>query len=110
MNSNDLKQRIERVERCADDAKNALQSGNVQQELRDAVMQLHQQASQLKKQGVSDENQARQPVMQLEEAADQAKEACQRAGNVDQKLKDAILQAHSEASRLKKELQAGSPA
>jgi hypothetical protein len=29
---------------------------------------------------------------------------------VDQKLKDAILQAHSEASRLKKELQAGSPA
>ena len=110
MQSQELKQSIERIEQCADDAKRAVQSGNVSPDLRQQVESFHQQASQAKKSGGADESALRQTVLQLESAADRLKAACQQAGNVDPQLKQAIQRAHDEASRLKKQVQAGSPA
>ncbi|MDB5956833.1 hypothetical protein [Ramlibacter sp.] len=111
MQSQELKQSIARIEQCADDAKRAAQSGNVPQDLRQQVESFHQQASQAKKDGGSDENALRQTVLQLESAADRMKAACQQAGgNVSQDLQQAVQRAHDEASRLKKQIQAGSPA
>ena len=45
-----------------DDAKRAAQSGNVPQDLKQQVESFHQQASQAKKSGGTDENQLRQAV------------------------------------------------
>jgi hypothetical protein len=113
MQMNDVKQRIDRIEECADDAERAVKSGNISSYLKQSVDQLHQQARQAQQacssqQGHQADAQLRQPVMQLEQAADRAMQACQQAGSsVDPQLKEAIQRAHQEASSLKKQLQMG---
>ena len=44
MQSEQFKERINKIEECADDAKGAVQQGQVSPELRQSVEQLHQQA------------------------------------------------------------------
>jgi uncharacterized protein Yka (UPF0111/DUF47 family) len=114
MQMNDVKQRIDRVEQCADQAEQAMQGGQVSGDLKQCVDQMHQQARQAQQacstQGQGQQGDAsrlRDPVMQLEQAADRAMNACRKAGNVDPKLQQAIQQAHQEASSLKKEIQMG---
>jgi hypothetical protein len=107
MQTQELKQAIETIEQAADEAKRALQSGNVPQDLRQQVESFHQQASQAKHAGNVDSN----TVLQLESAADKMKAACQQAGSgVSPQLQQAVGRAHDEASRAKKQIQAGSPA
>lgn len=104
MQDQDLKQRIDRLEQCADDAKRACQSANqAPQELKDAVMQLHEQASAAKKSSAGQDS-LKQDLIQLESTADRAMQACRSAGNVDPQLQQAVQKAHAEASSLKKEL------
>jgi hypothetical protein len=113
MNSQELKECIDRVEQCADDARRAAQAGNVPGDLRQAVDTLHQQASQAKRSaGVQpDQDDMRDTVMQLEQAADRAMQACRSAGDqVDSQVQQAVQRAHAEASKLKKQIQAGSTA
>lgn len=110
MDTQQLKQSIDRVEECADQAKRAVQSGAASSDLRQAVDTLHQQARQVKQSGATDEGTLRQAVMQLEQTADRAKQACKSAGQVDPQLQQAIQRAHDELSQLKKQLQADSPA
>lgn len=110
MDTQELKQRIDRIEECADDAKRAVQSGSVPQPLREAVDALHQQARQAKQGQGGSEPALRDAVMQLENTADRAMQACRQAGNVDAQVQQAVQRAHDEVSRLKKQLQAGSPA
>ena len=113
MEQDQLKQRIDKIEESADQAKAAVQAGQVPQELKDAVMQLHQQARQAKQQmqgqsgGGQQQGDSTNLVNQLEQAADDALKACRNAGNVDQKTQQAVQQAHSEASSLKKQMQMG---
>jgi hypothetical protein len=112
MELTDVKQRVDRVEECADEAERAMQSGSVTGELRQSVDQMHQQARQVQQACSSqtqqgDASSLRDPVMQLEQAADRAMDACRKAGNIDPNLKQAIQRAHQEASGLKKELQMG---
>ena len=111
MQIQDVKQRIDRIEECADQAKDALQAGQVPPSLGQSVGQLHQQARQakhsLQSQQQADEGQVRQMVAQIEEAGDRAMEACRQAGNVHPQLQQAIQQAHQEASALKKQMQMG---
>jgi enolase len=112
MQFNQIKQGIERVEQCADEAERAVQAGSVPQELRQSVDQMHQQAKQAKQacssqQQQADEGQLRQVVMQLEQAGDRAMQACRKAGNVDPQVQQAIERAHQEASNLKKQVQMG---
>lgn len=111
MDTQQLKKKIDELEQCADDAKNAMQSaGNVPQPLREGIENLHQQARMAKKDGTGNDDALRDKVMQIEQAADRAMAACRNAGNVDPKLQQAVQQAHDEASKLKKQVEADSPA
>ena len=111
MDTQDIKQCIDRVEQCADDAKRAMQSGSAPQDLKQCIQDLHQQASRAKHDGSGDEATLRQTVMQLEQTADRAMQACRQAGgSVDPQTQQAVQRAHDELSRAKKQLQAGSMA
>ena len=112
MQASEMKQRIDRVEQCADEAERAVQAGSVSGELRQSVDAMHQQARQAQQacssqQQQGDQSELRQVVMQLEQAGDRAMQACRNAGNVDPQIQQAVQRAHDEASSLKKELQMG---
>ena len=112
MQADQLKQSINRIEECADEAKRAVQQGSVTPELRQQVEQMHQQARQAK-QAANDQQQQmgqqalEQQVMQLEQTADRAKQACSSGGNVDPQTQQAVQRAHDEISSLKKQIQMG---
>jgi hypothetical protein len=105
-----MKQRIARVEQCADEARNACQKASfVPEDLKQAVMTFHQQASAAKHatqgQESASEDSLRKDIMQLEQTADRAMQICRNASNkMDPQLQQAIERAHSEASGLKHEL------
>ena len=107
MNSQDLKDSINRIEQAADEAKQACQSSQPPQALKDSIDQLHQRAREAKTSASSqaDEASLRQPVMQLEQAADRAMQACRTAGGSDRPLQQAVQKAHDEASKLKKQIE-----
>jgi Tat protein secretion system quality control protein TatD with DNase activity len=112
MQMNEIKQGIDRVEQCADDAERAMQSGSVPADLRQSIDAMHQQARQAQQAcGVhpqqEGETELRDAVMQLEQAGDRAMQACRQAGGIDPKLQQAVQRAHSEASNLKKQVQMG---
>lgn len=112
MQMSEVKQRIDRVEECVDEAERAVQAGSVPNDLRQSVDQMHQQARQAQQacssqQQQGDESHLRDVVQQLEQAGDRAMQACRKAGNVDPKVQQAVQRAHEEASNLKKQLQMG---
>jgi hypothetical protein len=112
MQMSELKQRVDRIEECADEAERAMQSGSVPSSLRQCVDQMHQQAKQAQQavgsgQQQGDQSRVREAVMQLEQAGDRAMQACREAGNVDPSLQQALQRAHDEASSLKKQIQMG---
>ena len=51
-----------------------------------------------------DENRMRQWIDDLEQTGDRAEQACQRATNVNAKVKSAVTSVHAELSDLKKQL------
>jgi chromosome segregation ATPase len=110
MQADQLKERINRIEQCADDAKRAVQQGSVPNELRQSVDQLHQQARQAKQDANSAQQQMgedglKKQVMQLEQTGDKAMQACRTGGNIDPQTQQAVQRAHDEISNLKKQLQ-----
>jgi hypothetical protein len=107
MESQELKDCINRIEQAADEAKQACQSSQPPQALKDSVEQLHQRAREAKASASSqaDESSLRQPVVQLEQAADRAMQACRTAGGSDRQMQQAIQKAHDEASKLKKQME-----
>ena len=110
MQADQLKERINRIEQCADDAKRAVQQGSVPNELRQSVDQLHQQARQAKQDANSPQQQMgqdglKQQVMQLEQTGDKAMQACRTGGNIDPQTQQAVQRAHDEISNLKKQMQ-----
>jgi len=113
MQMNEMKQRVDRVEQCTDDAEQAIQSGSVPGDLRQCVDDMHQQARQAQQacgtqQQQGDQSRLREAVMQLEQAGDRAMAACRKAGNtLDPRVQQAVQRAHDEASSLKRQLQMG---
>ena len=112
MQMSEIKQRIDRVEQCADEAEKAVQSASVPGDLRQSVDAMHQQARQAQQacdsqQQQGDQSRLRDVVMQLEQAGDRAMQACRKAGNVDPSVQQAVQRAHEEASNLKKQIQMG---
>jgi hypothetical protein len=110
MQMNEVKQRIDRVEQCADEAERAMQSRSVPSDLRQSVDAMHQQARQAQQASSSqqqqgDQTRLRDVVMQLEQAGDRAMQACRNAGSVEPSLKQAVQRSHAEASDLKKQIQ-----
>lgn len=112
MQMSEVKQRIDKVEQCADEAEQAMQTGSVSGDLRQSIDAMHQQARQVQQECSSQQQQGdpsrlRDMVMQLEQAGDRAVQACRKAGNVDPRVQEAVQRAHEEASNLKKQIQMG---
>jgi hypothetical protein len=111
MQADQLKERINRIEECADEAKRAVQMGSVPPELKQSVDQLHQQARQAKQEANSQQDQMgqdglKQQVVQMEQTGDKAMQACRNSGSsVDPQTQQAVKRAHDEISSLKKQLQ-----
>ena len=103
---NEIKQRFNLIERSIDDAAMACQSSSkVPQELKDCVNQWERQSTQAK-QILSSRNEEniRRCVDDLEKTGARAELALQQVRNVDQKVKDAVLNAHHELADLKMQL------
>jgi hypothetical protein len=106
MQSNQLQQRIQQVEQSADQAKQAVQQGQSPSELRECVESVHQQLSQAKKQPQMGEESLRGVILQAEQGADRALQACRNGGpGVDQQTQQAVKRLHDELSGLKREMQ-----
>jgi hypothetical protein len=103
MEAQEIKSALDRIEGCADTAKDCLQQGQVPDELRQSVMELHQQARNGR--ALNDAGQLRDAAMRVEESADRAMKACRSAGQVDQRLQQAIQDAHKQASQLKHQVE-----
>ena len=106
MQANEIKQRISHIERSIHQAAQACAAdSSVPQDLKKCVSQMDQQSLQANQIMQShDETRIRQYVDQLEELGDRARTACQTAGNVNDQLKSAVMQAHNELSTLKHQL------
>lgn len=107
MQSNELQQRFSQVEKSIHQAAQRCQTAQaVPMDLKDCLQQLDQQAIRARNMMQSqDENQIRQCVDDLEQLGDRAKDACeQSSGNLDNELKNAVMQAHRELSDLKHQL------
>jgi hypothetical protein len=110
MQADQLKQRIDKIEECTDEAKRAVQAGSAPAELRQIVGTLHDQAHQAQ-QAAGDSQQMgqdglRNTVKQMEQTGDRAVQVCRSSGNgVDQKTQQAVQRAHDEISSLKKQMQ-----
>jgi hypothetical protein len=107
MQAEQLKERIARVEQCADDARKACRNASsLPADVKDSIARLHEQASAAKhaSPGASEDS-LRQDVMQIEASADRAMQACRSAGSsIDPQTQQAVQRAHAEVSSLKKEL------
>jgi hypothetical protein len=111
MQMNEVKQRIDRIEQCTDEARQAVQSASAPPTLKQSVEQMHQQAHQAQQacstqqQQQADDGSVRQTVAQLEQSGDRAMQACRQAGNVPPQVQQAVQRAHDEISHLKREMQ-----
>ena len=103
MDTQAIQQAIDAIESAADQAMECLKSGQVSADLQARVKDLHQQAR--TKRSIDDPAQLKQAVMDIEQAADRAIDACRQAGSVDAKLQQAIQDAHAKASGLKRQLE-----
>jgi methyl-accepting chemotaxis protein len=106
MQTSEIQQRFQQIEQTIHQAAQACQAaGNVPTDLKSCVQELDQKSGQARQTMQSqDENQLRQCVDDLEQIGDRAKDACERAGNVDTTVKNAVMQAHRELSDLKHQM------
>lgn len=106
MQANEIRQRFDHIEQTIHQAAQVCQSAqSVPMDLKDSIQQLDQRSTQAKQVMQSqDENKIRQCVDELEELGDRAKDACERASNLDGQLKTAVMQAHRELSDLKHQI------
>lgn len=107
MQANEVRQRFTKIEETIHQATQACQrAGSVSTELKTSIQQLDERSGQAHEElkQTQDEDSIRQCVDELEQLGDQAKDACERAGDVDQDVKKAVLQAHQELSELKHQL------
>ena len=105
-----VKDSLDRIEQCADQAVAVMRqsSGQTPDELRRCVDEMHSQARQVRQmaqQQSGDDGQLTSQIDRLEQTGDRAKQVCQSAGNsVDPQLQSAVMEAHDQISSLKKQL------
>lgn len=107
MQANELQKRFAQVENTIHQAAQRCQSAQeIPMDLKDYIQQLDQRAIAARDMMQSqDENQIRQCVDDLEQLGDRARDACEQSqGNLDDELKNSIMQAHRELSELKHQL------
>ncbi len=108
MQAEEVRQRFTQIEQTIHQMSEACQraGSDVSSDLKKSIQQLDQRSGKARQelQQAEDDDSIRQCVDELEELGDQAKAACERSGNIDQQLKNAVLQAHQELSQLKHQL------
>lgn len=106
MSSNEVKQRFTQVESAIHQAAETCRTvDSVPMDVKNYVQQLDQKMDQARATMQSqDENNIRQCIDDLEQLGDRAKDACERAGSVQDELKNAVMQAHRELSDMKHQL------
>ena len=106
MQANEIQKRFSNIERSIAQASKACRSNaDMPQEVKDCVQQLDRQTDKARQELQSqDETRIRQCVDQLEELSDRAEQTAESAEGVDDQVKSAIMQAHSELSNLKQQL------
>lgn len=106
MQSSEIQQRFSHIEQTVKQMSQACQSSpDVPADLKQCITELGQQTGQARQVMQSqDENQIVQCVDDLEELGDRAKSACEQAGNLNQNVRNAVMQAHQELSDLKHNL------
>lgn len=106
MQINEIQQRFNNVERVIDQMTQACRSDtNMPQDLRDCVQQLDQETDRTK-QVLQSQDQKRivECVDNLEQLSDRTEQAVERASNLDDNIRNAVMQAHRELSSLKHQL------
>lgn len=107
MQFNEIQQRFNHIEQTIHEAAQACESTDaVPMGLKNCIQQLDQKSGNARKviQQSQDEEQIRQCVNDLEQLGDRAKDECERAGNVDTRLREKVMQAHQHLSDLKYQL------
>ncbi|MCG2585695.1 hypothetical protein [Massilia sp. TS11] len=106
LQNSEIQQRITRIEQAVGQAAQSCQTEqNLSPKLKHCIEELDRQChvaeSVIQSQ---DENRIRQCVDELESLGDEAKRACTMDGSAPSTVKDAVLRAHDELSRLKHQL------
>ncbi len=106
MQANEIQQRFSRIEQTIGQASQACSSASdVPQDLKQCITELDRQTGQARQVMQSqDQDRMISCVDDLEELGDRAKAACEQASNVDDSVRDAVMQAHQELSDLKHQL------
>ncbi len=108
MRIEEVRQRFNQIEQTIHEASQACERAGegVPVDLKNSIQKLDQRSSQVREelQQAQDEEKVIRCVDELEELGDNAKTACEKGSNVDQQLKQAVLQAHEELSNLKHQL------
>lgn len=109
MRVEEVRQRFNQIEQTIHQASQACEraGSGVPMDLKNSIQKLDQRSTQARQQlqQAKDEDAVIQCVDELEELGDQAKAACEKGGgNVDQQLKQAVMQAHEELRNLKHQL------
>src|SRR3569833_1976260 len=106
MQSNELQQRFSHIEQTIHQAAQACErASGVPMDVKDCIQQMDQQTGQAKQTIKSqDDKRIREYVNNLEQLGERAKDACERAGKMDESLKNAVIQAHNDLSDLKHQL------
>ncbi len=108
MRIEEVRQRFNQIEQTIHEASQACERAGegVPMDLKNSIQKLDQRSSQVREelQQAQNEDKVIQCVDELEELGDNAKAACEKGGNVDQQLKQAVMQAHEELSNLKHQL------
>lgn len=108
MQAEEVRQRFNQIEQTIHQASQACEraGSDVSGDLRNSIQQLDKESVKARQQlqQAKDDQSIIDCVDQLEELGDKAKAACEKSNNVDQQLKNAVLQAHQELSQLKHQL------
>lgn len=107
MQIREIQQRFEHIEQTIHHASQACQEAILlPMDLKDSIQHLDEKSGQARQmmQQAQDEDSIRQCIDDLEQLGDRAKDACERAGTVDDEVKSAVMQAHRELSELKHQL------
>jgi hypothetical protein len=106
LQAREIQKRFTHLEQAIEKASQACHAdATLPKDLVDCVDQLDKKSEMAKKILESkDEDRMRQWVDDFEQVGDRAEKACQRATNVDAKVKSAVTSIHAELSDLKKQL------
>lgn len=106
MQMSEIQQQFKNIEQTVGQASQACQSSaDVPSSLKECISELNRQTGQASQILQSqDEDQIIACVDDLEELGDRAKYACEQAPDVDENVRDAVMQAHRELSDLKQRM------